>query len=164
MLKGDKLMAMSSMQKYRYPRGSILGEMFDIMDAVMGESPLNTSADSHLLPIDVYDSDDVYTVVAAIPGISPDEVDIRFEDGYLFIDAFFDKNYDGRFEGKMRRKERTFGKLHRKIKMPTGVSGQGITADYDNGLLILGIPKPEASRPYSIPIRQVSKLLEGVTS
>lgn len=156
---------MKSLQKHAYDPNyrSVLNDMMNMMGVVSDVDRLNSFEKGNMLPIDVYDSNDMYTVVSSIPGADLDNIDVRVEDGYMYIEAVVEKDYKNRFEGSIRRRERQYGTFSRKVKMPTGVSGQGVTAEYDNGLLIISIPKPEETRPHAVPIRNVSKLLDSVT-
>jgi HSP20 family protein len=63
---------------------SLLPRPFWNWPSLLEEDSWPVTAESHL---DVYEEEDDVVVKAAIPGVNPDEVDVSFEDGRLWIKA-----------------------------------------------------------------------------
>ena len=55
-----------------------------------------------------------------------------------------------------RRVERRYGNFQRKFALPPEVETDDIKAEFNDGVLTLSIPKPEAVKPTEVPITTVS--------
>ena len=86
-------------------------------------------------PLDVIEEDDGFKVIAEIPGVKKEDIQIEFEDGVLAISATmpkFDKNT------KYLIHERRNQKLRRTINFGD-INEDSIKASYDNGLLVFDL-------------------------
>jgi len=92
--------------------------------------------------IDVIESEDALVLTAELPGLNKDDVDINFNDGTLTI----------RGEKKVERDEevddthiveRRFGKFVRSYTLPRAIDADNISAEMQDGLLSVTIPKIE---------------------
>lgn len=116
-------------------------------------NPDNEARDvSYSLPVDVYESDEAYTVVTALAGIDPDNIDISLHDNVLTISGEVSK-VEVDESTKVRLSERHYGKFSRRIKLPNEVDGDQVNANYDNGVLTLALPKVPEAQPRSIPVK-----------
>ena len=52
------------------------------------------------------------------------------------------------------RVERSFGSFSRSFRLPSSVEDQKITADYEDGVLKISLPKKEEVRPKLIEVKQ----------
>ena len=50
-------------------------------------------------------------------------------------------------------RRRSFGSVHRSLRLPEGVDADSITASCENGVLTVTIPKPEAARAKAIEVK-----------
>ncbi len=103
------------------------------------------------LPIDVYETADNYVVVASLPGFRPDDVEITVHGEMLTIRAEY-KNDEAAKDAQYLIRERRVGSLGRQIGLPRAVQPDRATADYDNGVLRLTLPKAESEKPKTIRI------------
>lgn len=104
------------------------------------------------LPLDVTETDDVYTVHASVPGINPDAVEIIFDDNALTIKG--ETTATEEVEGaKYHLRERRSGSFSRSIKFPLQIEADAIAASYDNGILTLTLPKAEVVKPKRIEVK-----------
>ncbi|MCP4422837.1 MAG: Hsp20/alpha crystallin family protein [Chloroflexi bacterium] len=101
--------------------------------------------------LDVAENDDVYTVKATVPGINPDDMEIVLEDDVLTLKGEI-KSDEEIEDSQYHVRERRYGSFSRSIRFPTAVNGDAIEATYNNGILILTIPKSEAVKPKRITI------------
>ena len=105
--------------------------------------------------LDVAERGDAYVVHAELPGVSPDQVDVRFEQNVLTIHgtkpASFDVNNDG--EVRVFAAERVHGSFERSIRLPEFVDSERIDASFTNGLLTITVPKAQTAQPRKITIR-----------
>ena len=102
------------------------------------------------IALDVTEDEDVYTVVASVPGINPDDIEITMEDDVLTIEGQIASNDEE--EVKYHLRERRYGSFKRSIRFPLTVNADAIDADYDRGLLTLTVPKAEIVKPRRIEV------------
>lgn len=93
-----------------------------------------------MLPVDIYDQGNDLVVRAALPGVKPDDIDVRVTDGVLTITADT-KQEEEIQEDDYHRREFRFGKIHRSFRLPAGVDATKVDADYENGMLTVTIPR-----------------------
>ena len=105
--------------------------------------------------LDVAERGDAYLVHAELPGVSPDQVEVRFEQNVLTIrgskPASFDVSNDG--EVRVFAAERVHGSFERSLRLPEFVDADRIDANFENGLLTVTIPKAQTAQPRKIQIR-----------
>jgi len=105
------------------------------------------------ITLDVHESEEGYTIVADVPGINSDNIDIRLHDDVLTITA---ENSDETTEerGKAILRERRSGKVSRSLRFPVNVNADAVEADYSDGVLTLTVPKAEEVKPRRIEINR----------
>lgn len=116
--------------------------------------------------MDVAERGDAYLVQAELPGVSPDQVDVAFEQNVLTIRGTKPASFDVNNEGELRvfAAERVHGTFERSVRLPEFVDADRIAAKFDNGLLTILIPKAEAAQPRKITIdvgRSDARISEG---
>ena len=127
----------------------------DAMDRLLQESviwPSPWAGDQSLgMALDLEESEDEFTVRAALPGFRPEDVDVSLQGDTLSILA----RRQGEEERKGRSyliRERRAGAVTRTITLPQPVDADKVRAQYEHGELVLTLPKAEGSRPRRIPI------------
>lgn len=100
--------------------------------------------------VDVFEKDDEYLVYADMPGVTPQDVDIRYENGELTLQgrrsrSHADKNRTGW--------EYDVTGYHRSFRIGEQIASDRIEADLRNGVLTLRLPKTEAVKPRRITVR-----------
>ena len=101
------------------------------------------------LPLDAYVTAEEIIVLANVPGVKPEDVEITIEGDTLTISGerpapIENVNYV--------MQERTFGKFQRTLNINIPVDANRAEARYENGLLTLVIPKAEAAKPKVIQV------------
>jgi HSP20 family protein len=89
--------------------------------------------------VDILETSDQYIVVAEVPGMSRDELDIRVHEGRLSI-AGERRERTPQCE-QYHRVERGHGSFSRTFHLPVAVDGDRVTADLRNGVLTVTCPK-----------------------
>ena len=89
--------------------------------------------------VDILESSDQYIVIAEVPGMSRDELDIRVHEGRLTI-AGERRERTPPCE-QYHRVERGHGSFSRTFHLPVAVDGDRVTADLRNGVLTVICPK-----------------------
>ena len=112
-------------------------------------------APTYYLPVDVFESDEAFTLVASVPGFRKDQVDVTFDDGILSIKARADENPNT--PGRWLRQERPYGSFVRRLEVPAQVETAKISAAFDNGELTVTIPKTAKPQPVKIQIGGAQK-------
>ena len=112
-----------------------------------------TNMDVNLgLALDVAETEDGFVVKASVPGINPDDVEIMFEDDSLTIKGEI-KEDETIAEDAYHIRERRYGSFGRSIRFPVNVNVEAIEATYDNGVLVLNVPKVEEVKPKRIEVK-----------
>jgi len=104
---------------------------------------------TYYLPVDIFESDDAYTLVASVPGFAEDQVEVVFEEGILTIKA---RAQGHQAPGRWLRQERPYGSFVRRLEVPQQVETGKIAAHFDNGELTITIPKTAKPKPVKIQI------------
>jgi HSP20 family protein len=113
-----------------------------------------STSPTYYLPVDIFESDEAYTLVASVPGFKESQVEVTFEDGVLSIKAKADEH---NAPGRWLRQERPYGSFVRRLEVPSQVETGRISADFDNGELTITIPKTAKPKPVKIQIGTGSK-------
>lgn len=102
------------------------------------------------LPVDVYSTENEFVVTAAVPGVDSEKVNITVEGDALTITGEMlprPENVDYIFS------ERFHGRFIRTLQLNTPIDTDKITADFENGILTVTLPKAEAAKPKQIQIK-----------
>ncbi len=103
------------------------------------------------LPLDVYTTPEEIVIVASLPGLTPDEVDITIDGDRLTIRGELRpplQNVDYLFQ------ERACGPFSRTLTLNVPVNAEQAEATFENGVLTLTLPKAEESRPKTIEVKR----------
>ena len=116
---------------------------------VSGEGEVSTR--TWAPPVDIFENGDNLVLKAELPGVNPDEVEIRVEDNTLYLkgERKFEKEVK---EQNYHRVERTYGTFTRSFSLPNSVDADKVTANYKDGVLTLTMPKKEEAKPKTIKI------------
>ena len=104
-----------------------------------------------LPPLDSIEKDHQFEVAVEVAGIPEDQVKLTITDDVLVIKG--EKNEVENAESTFYRKERRFGNFQRAISLPQNLHTNQARADFNNGLLVVIIPKAEAVKPKEIEIQ-----------
>ena len=116
--------------------------------------------------IDVVEQKDAYVLYAELPGVDASQVDISFEQNVLTIRGTKKSALETANEGELRvyASERVTGSFERSVRMPEFVDGDGIHAEFTNGLLKIMVPKAQAAQPRRIEIKAEGSPRQGEIS
>lgn len=112
------------------------------------------------LAFDVHETDQAYTAVIALPGLTADQIDVRLEDGTLTVSGEIPQPTVPE-NARLLMQERTFGKFCRSIHLPQAVDASNVEASYENGILTLTLPKSPEAQPKQIPVKAGNNLLQS---
>ncbi len=105
------------------------------------------------VPLDVVEKDNSYQVHASLPGIKPEDVQITVQGNTVTIrgETGTEQERKDKDENWIVR-ERRSGAYFRSFTLPSEVDASKAMARYENGVLVLELPKAEAAQPRHIPI------------
>jgi len=92
--------------------------------------------------IDLEDRGDELVVNGDLPGFDPADIDVRLEERTLHVAATRDDTEE-ETDGEFVRRERHRRSVERSIPLPTAVDASAVTADYNNGVLSVRMPKAD---------------------
>src|SRR5919198_6771943 len=101
--------------------------------------------------VDLVEREDSLVLRADLPGLKEEDVQIEVRDNVLTISGERRAEFEDSEQGYYRI-ERAFGSFSRSLTLPEGVDSDKIDASFENGVLEVKIPKPEARKPKRISI------------
>lgn len=97
-------------------------------------------------PVDVFEDDDDFFIVVALPGVAADRIEVAVETGVLVISAERALPLGGR-RCAVRRLEIPYGRFQRRIQLPPR-AGEVRAREFRDGCLLLSVSKRRAARGY----------------
>ena len=139
------------------PLAEMVGLRRDL-DRLFGDSFANpyrtmgVMGEQMAIPLDVYQTADEVVVKACLPGVKPEDVDISISGDTLTIkgessaeEEIKDENYFCQ--------EQKYGIFKRSVVLPADLKTGDAEATFDNGILVLTIPRAEEEKPKTIKIK-----------
>lgn len=100
---------------------------------------------------DIYESQDTLTVILEMPGVEKDNVDVRVEEGMLNIEGRLDL---AKYQGLLPLyTEYNIGHYARSFRLSSKIDQTKITADLQDGVLSLTLPKAQEAKPRTIKVK-----------
>ena len=99
---------------------------------------------------DIYENNDEYVLIANMPGVSRSEIQVKVIDESLIV--FGRINYSEALNKDYILNENEIGNYFRKFKIADSIEKAKISAKYDNGQLIVNLPKSEKVKARTIDI------------
>jgi len=127
----------ASLMAVHSPLAGLESEIDRLFSSALAE--FGSPAVAPRFPVDLFEDKDNHYVRAELPGIARDAVNLEMVDGYLTISA-------NRKEG-----EETFT-LTRSVSIPEAVQADKVSANLENGVLTVTLPKQEQAKPRKIAI------------
>lgn len=121
------------------PFGGLLGEL----GTTVGRLPA----------VDIFEEGGAIVVKAELPGLTRKDIEVRLIDNTLEITG--EKKTEEKVERKDYLKvERSHGRFSRTLRLPEGLDGEHVTANFTDGVLEIKIPRVEDKRVvHNIPIK-----------
>ena len=114
---------------------------------------MNTTACKTYKPLsDIVEGADEFQVIAELPGVERDSIEIHFEKNELRLSAKISEERSER--GNFLMHEYGVGDYERSFVLGDGIDGEAITAEFKDGVLTLRLPKRETSKARRIEIGQ----------
>ena len=141
-------------RRYRTP--SIWQEMNRLrqdMNLLFGDlSPSRVATAPSYPAINVWTDENSALIIAEIPGISQEDIEIHVTGDTLTIRG--ERKPDELPEdARYHRQERSFGKFNRNIQLPYTVDVDNVVANFKSGILEIVLPRIEAEKPKKITVK-----------
>lgn len=105
--------------------------------------------------VNIGELEDKFVLEVAAPGLDKSDFNIAIEKGQLTVSATKEEKKDENESGKWARKEFNFSSFKRSFHISDAVNTENISAEYNNGILTINLPKKEeakAKEPKTIEI------------
>ncbi len=115
------------------------------------------------LPLDVYANKDEVVIIAVVPGVRSDEIEISINQNTVTLTGKM-PNVASSVEAKEATwylHELPHGTFQRSITLPMDVDSSRADATSENGILRLRLPKAATAKPHQIKVRGASEAIEA---
>jgi HSP20 family protein len=101
--------------------------------------------------VDIYENKDQIVLEAELPGMKQEDFDLSIENNVITLrgERKFEKTDEN---DNYHRVERSYGAFTRSFTLPHTVSAEGATAEYNNGVLRVTLPKREETKARRIQV------------
>ncbi|HSP39917.1 MAG TPA: Hsp20/alpha crystallin family protein [Gillisia sp.] len=124
---------------------SVFDDMFKA-DWLGGTSNVNSIGTS-IPAVNIQENDDMFMVEVAAPGKTRKDFKIELDNDVLTISAEEKKeNETSERNGRFTRKEFSYSNFKRAFSLPETVNSEEISASYENGVLLINLPKREEAK------------------
>ncbi len=95
--------------------------------------------------LDLQEKDGSYVARMDIPGADKPKLSVTVEDRLLTVSGQINASSERREGDHVLRKERRSGKFQRSLMLPSAVAADAMTANYENGVLTITVPKAKGT-------------------
>ena len=123
----------------------------------------NLSAGAFVPAVDIYEDTQKLALSIEVPGIKPEDVDVRVENNTLTVRG--ERTFaNEQKEENFRRIERRFGSFVRSFMLPQTVDTEQVSARSEHGVLVIELPKKAAAQPKQIKVNTTTAMQGSGTS
>jgi HSP20 family protein len=112
----------------------------DMLEREAGAAPL----------VDIYETNDDFVLVANMPGVNRENVKLKMEENALSIFGKID--YETTSKRNYILNENEIGHFYRKFRISNGIDDSKVEAKFENGQLVVKLPKHDRLKPRTIKI------------
>ena len=102
-------------------------------------------------PVNLYELDDEFLLTAELPGTQAEDLELTISGGVLTL-AGQRADLENVPEDRFRRRERPRGSWQRSLTIPERVRENELSAEFNNGVLTIHLPKAAETKPRQIPV------------
>ena len=125
-----------------------IDRLFD--DAFGGNGP--RGAAGWVPPVDVRESEGELALLFEIPGVTPEQIEVTTDNGVLTVRGEKREERKEGEEGQFHLVERSYGTFSRSFQLPKNLDESKIEATFENGVLMVRIPKAALPQPKRIQV------------
>ena len=113
--------------------------------------PEATRAGIYYTPrVDIFETADEVVLLCDMPGVKPEDLDVRFEKGELNL---YGKVQKQQAPAHYLEEEYGVGEFYRAFSIATQIDAEKISAEYHDGVLTVHLPKQERVKPKRIAVK-----------
>jgi HSP20 family protein len=125
----------------------------DSLGTVWSRNEPRTGRAAFPMPLDVYSTDNDIVILAAVPGMRPDDLDLTIQKNTLMISGELQSPTDVENSNPTWYvRELVEGTYRRSVTLPFAVDAEAAEATFEHGILRIVLPKAEESRPKKVAI------------
>ena len=124
----------------------------EAVNRLMEDSFVRSERGGPSMPVDVIETTEAVIVHAFIPGAKKENVQINYEKEILTLKADIEFAQPPE-NAKVLLNERKQGTVSRTFRLPFSINADQASAEYQDGVLTLTLPKQESVKPRSIQIQ-----------
>lgn len=103
--------------------------------------------------VDIKEDEQAFTLLADIPGVDPDEIEVTMDKGVLTVKG--ERQSENKTdEENYKRVERQYGMFYRRFTLPDSANADEIEANSEHGVLKITIPKQEVAQSRRISVNK----------
>lgn len=131
---------------------ALMDDMRREFDRLLSDRTFGLNTTSARAPRGTFsETDTAYLLRVEVPGLAPEALEVRVEDGVLFLSG---ERADDRPEGfEPRRTERVRYRFAHSMPLPDTVDAERIDANLKDGLLTVTLPKAAKAEPRKIAVK-----------
>jgi HSP20 family protein len=101
--------------------------------------------------LDLYTTPEAVIAKVALPGVKPEDVDVSVGGDVVTVSGSFKEEKETTEAGYVH-KELSHGSFSRSFSIPTAIKAEAATAQFNDGLLTLTLPKTEEVKPKHVKV------------
>ena len=156
------MMALSPLRDFMSLRET-MDRLVDAAEVAPGSLLTLARAATPYLPLDVYETPDDFVIRALVPGVTPDAIDVRYQDGVLTLRTKTEATEAPEGATWLVR-EIGAGEAIRRIALPRAIDIDRATTSFEHGVLRLTLPKAPEAKPRQIKVVAEPQLAAPVAS
>jgi HSP20 family protein len=106
---------------------------------------------SNVPDVDIKENEKGYVIEVELPGLSEKDIEVKVEGNLLTLSSKKNEKKEEKKDDYILRERRSF-EFSRSFVIPDNVDGEKISAEFNNGLLSLNVPKTEKAKPKLLEI------------
>ena len=127
-------------------------ELTGPMQNYSSDDDANVATASWAPSVDIAEDENGFTLMADIPGVKPEDIDVSMENGVLTIKG--ERSTEEKTEKEnFRRVERQYGMFYRRFTLPETANADKIEAHSEHGVLKVTIPKQAVAQARRISVK-----------
>jgi HSP20 family protein len=137
---------------------AVMKQFAEDMDRYWGQTPRAAGDGAAWSPaIEVKEKEGKLVVTAELPGLKKEDVNVHIDGDTLVVEGERKQEKEEKREGYYH-SERSYGKFYRSILLPEGAKIDQTAAQFNNGVLEVSVPIPEAKAARKeIPVQEGQK-------
>jgi HSP20 family protein len=139
-------------RRFTWPVGLLEGEFENALERLFTPEEGFTGIEKFAPIANLAETEAHYEVTVELPGMKPEEFNVEFHNGELWISG--ERKEEKEEKGKtFHRMERRYGEFRRIFRLPVPVEEEKVTAEYKEGILRVIVPKVAEAKPKRVEVK-----------